>query len=64
MEPRGTELNFDTLIPKKVTELGKEKNTDPSSVAGGGLATDGIKPTLVGTFHDGDVRESAKKGSV
>lgn len=49
-------------MPCKVTVSGKEYKADHSPVAGGGLATDGIKPTVVGPSHDGDVRESAVVG--
>lgn len=45
-----------------MTVPGKEEKADHPPVAGGGLATDGIKPTLVGPPHDGDVRDPASVG--
>lgn len=34
-----------------------KEGADPTSFAGGGLATDIVKVTVVGAFHEGDPRD-------
>lgn len=62
IEPLGTEVNLYHEIRTKVAEAAKEKKTDPPPVAGGGLATDVMKPTVALAGPEGDLRDTSLKG--